>query len=261
MRQYIAQSEPDKNGCLSIASTDEKYLTKVLRMKEGSSVDVRHLNGQIDTMKLEKKAGSWILVPAGALGSSESGVKACELCTPLFDFILIQFLPKIQKMDQIVRQSAECGIKEIYPAVSEYTPVKENSERTERWDRIIKEARQQSGSSIPTSIRSADSLEGILAKLKKEETAETVYIVLTEISDESESIYSIIGNRSGKERIVLAVGCEGGFSGNEMSMLKNAGFKPLHLKTNVLRAETAAVYGIAVIQNAVMEKKAWREQE
>ncbi|MBP7479816.1 MAG: RNA methyltransferase, partial [Spirochaetaceae bacterium] len=72
---------------------------------------------------------------------------------------------------------------------------------------------------------------------------------------------SILGSFTETERVVLAVGCEGGFSKKEMEMLDEAGFKHLHFNTNVLRAETAALYGIAVIQNAVMEKKSWREQE
>ena len=50
------------------------------------------------------------------------------------------------------------------------------------------------------------------------------------------------------EKIALAVGCEGGFSPKEFEILKQADFLPLHFNTNVLRAETAALYGIAVLQ-------------
>ena len=46
----------------------------------------------------------------------------------------------------------------------------------------------------------------------------------------------------------LAVGCEGGISDEERSVLFEAGFMPLHFTTNILRAETASLYGIAVIQ-------------
>ena len=46
----------------------------------------------------------------------------------------------------------------------------------------------------------------------------------------------------------LAVGCEGGMSEQEKKVLLEAGFMPLHFMTNVLRAETASLYGIAVIQ-------------
>ena len=46
----------------------------------------------------------------------------------------------------------------------------------------------------------------------------------------------------------LAVGCEGGISNDERSVLFEAGFMLLHFTTNVLRAETASLYGIAVIQ-------------
>ena len=50
------------------------------------------------------------------------------------------------------------------------------------------------------------------------------------------------------KKIALAVGCEGGFSEKEFQTLNQAGFLPLHFNINVLRAETAALYGIAVVQ-------------
>ena len=51
----------------------------------------------------------------------------------------------------------------------------------------------------------------------------------------------------------IAVGSEGGISPDEMTALRNAGFTPVHLAGNILRCETAALYGIAALQTALAE--------
>jgi len=262
MRQFIAGKKPDKDGCLSIDAKDEKYLTRVLRLKEGSSIDVRHKDGSIQSMSLLKKQNVWVLVPnVDSSVSVETGVKAADIPSFNKNFILLQFMPKLQKMDQIVRQASECGISEIYPVKGDFSSMKDCPERIDRWDRIVKEARQQSGSPVDTMVHEPADFMSVLKHLEDKKDVQTVYIVLTEAAPGSSSVFSILGSFTETERVVLAVGCEGGFSKKEMEMLDEAGFKHLHFNTNVLRAETAALYGIAVIQNAVMEKKSWREQE
>lgn len=55
------------------------------------------------------------------------------------------------------------------------------------------------------------------------------------------------------QKLALAVGCEGGISPAEAQLLKANGFIPVHFAGNILRCETAAVYGIAALQNAAAE--------
>ena len=55
------------------------------------------------------------------------------------------------------------------------------------------------------------------------------------------------------QKLALAVGCEGGISPAEAQLLKANGFIPIHFAGNILRCETAAVYGIAALQNAAAE--------
>jgi 16S rRNA (uracil1498-N3)-methyltransferase len=54
------------------------------------------------------------------------------------------------------------------------------------------------------------------------------------------------------------VGAEGGISPEELDFAQKHGFVPVHFATNILRCETAALYGIAALQNAVVEKKVWQ---
>ena len=56
----------------------------------------------------------------------------------------------------------------------------------------------------------------------------------------------------------MAVGAEGGISPKEEEFLKNNNFKPVHFNTNVLRAETAAIYSIASVQTLLTEGSKWQ---
>ena len=48
---------------------------------------------------------------------------------------------------------------------------------------------------------------------------------------------------------------------NYFEILKNAGVKIVHLATNILRCETASLYGVASLQSALLEKNLWQDRE
>ena len=54
--------------------------------------------------------------------------------------------------------------------------------------------------------------------------------------------------------VAVAIGPEGGFSEEEADMLKGIGFAVIRLKTNILRAETAAIYALATVQTLLTER-------
>jgi 16S rRNA (uracil1498-N3)-methyltransferase len=59
----------------------------------------------------------------------------------------------------------------------------------------------------------------------------------------------------------LAIGPEGGMSARELDLLASAGFSCVHFRTNILRAETAAIYALAAVQSALTESEKWQLKE
>ena len=54
------------------------------------------------------------------------------------------------------------------------------------------------------------------------------------------------------KRAAIAVGSEGGLSPDEVRILEEkALFVPIHFAVNILRCETAALYGIAAVQTEI----------
>ncbi|WP_428770923.1 RsmE family RNA methyltransferase [Treponema sp. HNW] len=276
MRQFVCSRMPDSEGAIALSAKEFRYLSRVLRLSEGSSIDVRLPGGSLIQMKLCTDKTENVL-KAEKLPARENIGSPCTADMPLFppagpEFWLFQFLPKAPKADLIVRQAAECGISRIVAIRGEYSPP--YTPRIERWQRIIREARQQSGSPVETKITDVLSAKEAAALWKKttENTAAAAFI-LCEREEGQKSIFSHIRHIAAvKEEkkdaggipfayTAFAAGCEGGISRNERNLLEQNGFVPIHFKTNILRAETAALYGFAAIQSAVTEYKAWKSNE
>ena len=260
MRQFIFNGKTEKNGSIIVSGKDYRYLMTVLRLKINDRIDVRLKNGELVLMEISSCNGkNGILTPiarekeATGQGVSAFSVESQTSLVQSKEFWLFQFMPKPQKMDLIIRQATECGVSVIVPIVGEFSVNQDGKGRLERWDRIVKEARQQSGSPVSTRILSPVSVEEAAKIWEEFESSEKKAFILHENPEKGVSLFS--GDFSENKlickdvkKLALAVGCEGGFSEKEYEALNQVGFLPLHFKTNVLRAETAALYGIAVLQ-------------
>lgn len=254
MRQFVCPSHPGVDGKIRLSSKDSRYLLKVLRQEDGDIIDVRLPDGNLCKMRLTLSgADAFLTVTAETEKNAVvQGVRSEELSHSgeTLELWLFQFLPKPQKMDLIVRQATECGVSRIVPIAGDYSVKNDADARIDRWERIIREARQQSGSPVATEIMQVMSVEQAVDIWNNGEDA-AAFVLHESPSYSAESLQKAAD--SGKVRkAAVAVGCEGGISERELDVLKKAGFDPLHFATNVLRAETAALYGLAVVQQTLV---------
>ncbi|QTQ12488.1 RNA methyltransferase [Treponema parvum] len=279
MRQFIASVPIGPNGILRIEGKDYRYFKQVLRVKKGDLVSVRLTDGALQEMKVCGADENKRFIELQACNEGKNitrGIQASLIEDFQAEYWLFQFIARPQKMDIIIRQAAECGVARIIPVIGEYTQKDGtffNASRQERILRIIKEARQQSGSPVSTVFENPCGLDEAvnLWRQRSAEIKNSAAFFLTEqaldalgMDDAVLGFYertdrpSIQRSAEGEDRRIrlagLAVGCEGGISSSEMSFLKENGFIPVHFRTNILRCETAALYGIAVLQNLVTGK-------
>jgi 16S rRNA (uracil1498-N3)-methyltransferase len=174
---------------------------------------------------------------------------------------LFQALPKPSKMDIIVRQAAEGGIAEIAPFVSAYSPANARASgsgidlKIARWGRIIKEARQQSGSAVSTVIRRPCSFQDLIRYWESRKSPGAAGILLHQTFLSSGGFHEYLA--APPDLVVLAIGPEGGFSPSEAGALLAAGFKPALLGAAALRVETAALYAAAAVRLILLERESW----
>jgi len=198
-------------------------------------------------------------VLTGKCSATESLAGGQENLPPV---ILFQALPKGDKMDLIVRQAAEGGIAEIVPFVSEFSVAKTTAERGQkflRWERIIKEARQQSGSKTATVLHQPFTMPELFdywKKLQGENAEKSAGLLFHHQKGlEQKSLHEYLNSMP--SLVAFAIGPEGGFSEKEVSLFLENGFGQLTIGDTVLRTETAALYCAAAIRILLLEKNSW----
>ena len=282
MRQLIVEKGQIKNGLIQLEGKDYRYLRQVLRVRNGDMISVRLPDGslnnatvaQIDegarrvTLQLcaDTAARSGSAAGSASDKSITRGVQADEISGSLVngaaevEYWLFQFLPRPQKFELIVRQATECGVSVIVPVVGEYTE-KSSAQalmgaKRERLERIVREARQQSGSPVDTKVLEPMSLEKAIELWSG--AGGGLGFTLSERGDCDGNLRKTVEGASGGgkiERAAIAVGSEGGISPDEVRALEEKGlFVPVHFAVNILRCETAALYGIAAVQCEVNER-------
>lgn len=262
MRQFVADNGLEK-GCLYVEGKKFRYLNSVLRVEEGDMIDVRLPGGILQPMtiaKIDRFEKKIIMQVAGEETCNENfgvHVRAGTLNLFKYELWLFQFVAKPPKMDLIIRQAVECGVKKIIPVVGNYcqkgnieSARKKTNGKDDRWQRIITEAREQSGSPIETEILPCVTVQEA-CKMAESMGKETLGIVLYECSKDTISIKEVSKDKNNVQKVFLVVGAEGGISPEEIDLLKKNRFYAVHIKTNVLRCETAALYGIASVQTAM----------
>jgi 16S rRNA (uracil1498-N3)-methyltransferase len=254
MKQFILNAEPDKNGLVRFEGGDYRYLAKVRRLAPGEYFPALCPGGGEVTVRIcsvDKRAMVGEVVQDERPPVSENAA--------LPHIILLQSLPKGEKMDLIVRQAAEGGLAEIIPFVSEFSAVKiaNSGHKLTRWERIIKEARQQSGSAVATNIRQPLSMDGLFAYWEqlKIRRPGILGLLFHHLPLAKASLHGYL--ESSPTAIAMSIGPEGGFSSIEAERFLAAGFKPFTVGGTILRTETAALYAQAAVRTLLGEKDSW----
>ena len=253
MKQFILEDMPDRNT-VRLDGKDYHYLVNVRRLAVGEFFPAVLPNGEevmIEIISIDKG------ILSGRV-SNDFSQRAKNEEPNLPPIILFQSLPKADKMDLIVRQAAEGGIAEIVPFVSEFSAAKAGSSAGQkfiRWQRIIREARQQSGCKTATSICEPLTMKGLIEYWKKINKNDILGLLFHQQGLEQESLHGYLKNIP--NAVILVIGPEGGFSDAEVSLFIENGFKPFTIGDTVLRTETAALYFAAAVKILLLERDSW----
>lgn len=151
---------------------------------------------------------------------------------------------KSQKLELVLQKATELGVRSFQPLETlRNRERKRATDQYERWQRIVLEAvRQCDRRRLPTIA----PLVGVGAlRLLPDEVG---LLFTTETRPESDLRSLLLGHRSPPPRACLVFGPEGGLEAAETEALQAAGFQPVRLGPRVLRAETAVLAALAVVQ-------------
>lgn len=158
------------------------------------------------------------------------------------DITLYLGLTQREKFEWILQKATELGVTGFVPLITQRSLVQSGDETThkqERWQRIIREAAEQSGRGRCPDLFPIQKLERLIP-LKHEMSG----FVLWE-EEESLGFKSALKTHAGHS-LALLVGPEGGLTTEEVGVAQLAGFTPVSLGKRILRMETAAIVAAAV---------------
>ncbi len=155
-----------------------------------------------------------------------------------------QALLKGKKMDLVVQKATELGITSIHPFISEHSTVSSaNENKADRWNRVAYEACKQCGRAVPLVCHPATSLDVLLAASKDYD----VKMIFWE-QETSRGVKDVLAAPQPIGSLLFLIGPEGGFSPEEVDKAVACGFQPVTLGKRTLRAETASLVAMAVLQ-------------
>jgi 16S rRNA (uracil1498-N3)-methyltransferase len=250
MRQFLLPKSYNQESKIEIKGKEYHYIKNVLKRQVGDHFPGRDYNGQLWDLELIS-----YLPHSCILYCRKSEAKVDQIKTPKTRITLFQCIAKGKKMDQIIRQATEAGVERIFPIESEFSVVKEKKLKENkflRWEKIIKEALQQSGGKTIPTLSTPIPLENI----KDIWDLNQLGLVFHQEPLEKNSLHKYLSETPSE--IGIFIGPEGGFSDNEIQFLKEIGFYSIYLGENVLRTETAAIYAIGAVKTILSENKEWR---
>lgn len=166
--------------------------------------------------------------------------------------ILGHSLLKGEKMDWVIQKATELGVSEIVPMESRQSVVHLKADRVDhqlaRWRRIALEAAQQSEQWHVPTIASPQSLAALLTS----RATGTITFMLTE-RREGKSLQTVKLQQDVTSSVLVLVGPEGGWSKEEVQIAEQAKVVPITLGQQILRAETAAIAAISILQSRLGE--------
>jgi 16S rRNA (uracil1498-N3)-methyltransferase len=153
---------------------------------------------------------------------------------------LLMAVFKFDPMEWGIEKATELGVARITPVLARRTEkhlALAAAKRVERWRRITLEAAKQSRRTDVPAVDEPVALKAALVMV----TAGTKLLLA-----ETEQENTLSTELAGAETVGLAIGPEGGWATEEMTMFSESGWKHVTLGPRILRAETAAIAALAI---------------
>jgi 16S rRNA (uracil1498-N3)-methyltransferase len=149
-------------------------------------------------------------------------------------------------MDWIIQKATELGVARIVPVATERSEVKLDAaragKRREHWRAVAIAACEQCGRNVIPAIEAPVELSAWL-KTTQAPQAESRWVMHPDGTAHVRDLQA-----ASREKMLLAIGPEGGFGASDLDALHGAAFHGLSLGPRILRTETAGVVAIAALQ-------------
>jgi 16S rRNA (uracil1498-N3)-methyltransferase len=225
----------DKNE-IEIAGDEYRHLARSLRKKPGDKITFT--DGRLNIFYCIIK-------------SIDNEKLTCEIIEKKFNLyepdieveLYLGLLKNMNRFEFAVEKCVELGIKKIVPILTEHTIIKKplSKNKTERLNKIILSAMKQSQRCFLPELSDAITLNEMIEITSNEKNKVILY--------EFEDTIKKLSHFKPKDKVILCIGPEGGFSEEEIKKFNQNNWNIMSLGDRKLRAETAAVVSVYNILN------------
>ncbi len=241
---FISPSQITGTRIMLSGINELKHLCRVLRCKTGDIVyfsDNEKSVYRTRTLSIDRNEGLFEIEERHDLEKSMTSK------------ILYQCVLKKNAMEFVIQKSVEIGVDNIIPVISSRVVpnISDRKNRTIRWQKIADEAAKQCKRQSRCVIGEPVKITNI------DPSSYNLFYVPHEVSSAIKGGDLVLNLRSmdPPESIGVLVGPEGGLSEDEVTFLETKGAVIASLGKNILRAETASIYFLSVLDFLVKSNK------
>ncbi|MCU0697284.1 MAG: 16S rRNA (uracil(1498)-N(3))-methyltransferase [Myxococcaceae bacterium] len=221
-------------GRVRLTAARFHHLAVVQRVSVGEALEVFDGAGQVFPATVEQLGADFV----------ELGLLEPRRLPAPRRVVVVQGLPKADKLELVLQKGTELGAAAFLPAQARRSVVRLDGkveQKLERWRRIVEEAARQCGRADVPEVLPPCPLEAVTL-------ANTTVLVLDE-AERSLPLSLALDAVAPDAPVALVVGPEGGLDRAEVDALTARGARAVTLGPLVLRTETAALAALAVIRH------------
>jgi 16S rRNA (uracil1498-N3)-methyltransferase len=225
-----------ESGRAQITGPDAHHLARVLRVEPGQKFEISD-NRAVYLAEVESVRKDLVSFSiCGQVAASEPAVRSTLLAS------LIRF----ERFEWMLEKATELGVARVVPVEAERSEkglAQAAEKRRLRWNRIAREASEQSRRDRLPEIQAPVGLAGALR-------IEAGYRYILEEAEAPPILAVLPAQREPGATVALLLGPEGGWTDREREQMARSAWRPVSLGPQILRAETAAIAALAIVNAA-----------
>jgi len=236
MNRYFLHAGEWKKDALHLTDDEAKHCTRVMRAHEGDKIEIFDGAGRSAQCRIQSISRDLVQCQVLEQTIHPANPHPVTLC---------QAIPKGGNMELIVQKAVELGASVIQPLITDHTIARPESmaKKQAKWQRIALEACKQCGQNFLPEIREPMPFSEWINTATNYETA-----LIAALDEKAVHLKTQFSKAPTQGNIALLVGPEGDFSPEEYIAAYDAEFQPISFGNIVMRVETAAIYGLSILQ-------------
>ena len=236
MADRFFSSTPVSGATVELTGDQAHHLANVMRAAPGDEVGLFDVSGREFRTIIREVTKKRVLLDI------EEELPAVEDNLP--GVTVAVAMPKGDRQKFLIEKLVELGAAGVIPLATRRSVAVVKDNVIKRMEKQVVEACKQCGRNRLMTIGKPATLSQLIESLEGEEG--TLRLLAEPRCDET--LRARVADQPVGFRSLIAVGPEGGFTGEEVEQLKGAGFEPFRIGDSILRIETAAIAAVTLIR-------------